>query len=127
MKKDQRPAWSARFDKNPHEIARRIGESVSFDRRLAMADIQGSIAHAKMLARVGVLTKKELDAIVRGLKQIAKEIEARTFEFKEALEDVHMNIESALVERIGQAGMKLHSGRSRNDQVALDLRLYVRS
>lgn len=122
----QAPPWSSRFEKKPHPVAKRIGASVSFDKRLAEVDIRGSMAHARMLARAGVLSKKELASILKGLKDIAAEIEAGKFRFKDDLEDVHMNIEAALTEKIGQAGMKLHSGRSRNDQVALDLRLYLR-
>ena len=101
-------------------------ESVSFDWRLYKYDIEGSIAHAAMLAKCKLITEKEKAAIIKGLNGILSEILAGKFEFKESLEDVHMNIESALIERIGEAGKKLHTARSRNDQVALDLRLWTR-
>jgi argininosuccinate lyase len=101
-------------------------ESVSFDQRLARHDIAGSIAHATMLARVCVLTAEECDAIVEGLRAIGADIEASRFRWSTQLEDVHMNIETALTERIGQTGKKLHTGRSRNDQVATDVRLLLR-
>jgi argininosuccinate lyase len=101
-------------------------ESVSFDHRLAHYDVQGSIAHARMLAKCGIITKEEGRKIVRGLQDIAREVEEETFRFDPALEDVHMNIEARLIGRIGEVGGKLHTARSRNDQVALDLRLYLR-
>ena len=100
---------------------------MSFDRRLAPYDIQGSVAHVKMLARVGVLTEDEAGRICNGLHAILAEIEAGEFTWKQELEDVHMNIEAALVERLGEVGKKAHTGRSRNDQVATDLRLYLRA
>src|SRR5215212_10503532 len=93
-------------------------ESVSFDRRLYAHDIRGSIAHTNMLSKVGVLTDDERHQIVTGLEQIGQEIVAGRFEFRQELEDVHMNIERSLVERIGEVGRKLHTGRSRNDQVS---------
>jgi len=101
-------------------------ESVSFDQRLAPHDIAGSIAHATMLGHVGVLSAEERDAIVEGLRAIGADIEAGRFHWSTQLEDVHMNIETALIDRIGQAGKKLHTGRSRNDQVATDVRLLLR-
>ena len=100
--------------------------SVSFDQRLYHFDIEGSIAHANMLAAVGILTENERDSIVSGLQEIHKEIDEGRFEWQVTLEDVHMNIESRLVELIGDTGKKLHTGRSRNDQVATDIRLYLR-
>ncbi|MEX2215863.1 MAG: argininosuccinate lyase [Phycisphaeraceae bacterium] len=113
-------------------LAARFVESLSYDRRLYKHDIAGSIAHARMLEKVGLINKKELKAIERGLKEIEKEIEAAGPDYGAAwpgwkidLEDVHMCIEAALIERIGEPGKKLHTGRSRNDQVALDLRLWV--
>lgn len=105
--------------------AARLNASVAFDRRLAAEDIAGSIAHAQMLAAVGVLAPADLDAIRAGLDAIAEEIEAGTFPWSDDLEDVHMNIEARLVERIGDAGRRLHTARSRNDQVATDLRLWI--
>src|SRR3954466_2376470 len=101
-------------------------ESVSFDRRLYAHDIRGSIAHANMLSKVGTLTDHERHEIVTGLEQIAREIAADDFKFRQELEDIHMNIERSLIERIGDVGGKLHTGRSRNDQIATDLRLWVR-
>lgn len=115
-----------RFKSSASEIAHRYSESVSFDRRLYRHDIAGSIAHASALAAAGILNSDELEQIKRGLREIEKEIAAGKFEWDKALEDVHMNIESALTKRIGPAGAKLHTARSRNDQIALDLRLYVR-
>ncbi|MGB5062745.1 MAG: argininosuccinate lyase, partial [Candidatus Competibacter sp.] len=100
--------------------------SVEFDRRMYRQDINGSMAHARMLARVGVLSREDCAAIVRGLEEIRAEIERGEFEWSLALEDVHMNIEARLIERIGDAGKRLHTGRSRNDQVATDIRLYLR-
>jgi len=121
----QKP-WSGRFTEPTDAAVEAFTASVEFDRRLYVYDIMGSIAHAQMLAKVGVLTKKECDAIVRGLKEIEAEIDAGKFEWSVALEDVHMNIEACLIQRIGETGKKLHTGRSRNDQVATDLRLYLR-
>ncbi len=118
--------WSGRFTESMDALVEAFTESVSFDRRLAPHDIAGSIAHATMLERVGVLTAEERDAIVEGLRAIAADIEAGRFSWSTKLEDVHMNIESALTERIGQTGKKLHTGRSRNDQVATDVRLLLR-
>ena len=115
-----------RFSSAVSEIARLYGESVSFDRRLYRHDIAGSIAHASALASAGILTADEFEMIARGLREIENEIAADKFVWDQSLEDVHMNIEAALTKRIGAAGAKLHTGRSRNDQIALDLRLYVR-
>jgi argininosuccinate lyase len=116
---------SARFASGPAADAAAFSESVSFDWRLWRADIAGSMAHAKMLRRIGVLTRAEFTAIARGLKQIGAEVEAGAFRWKSELEDVHMNIEAELTRRV-PAGAKLHTARSRNDQVALDLRLWLR-
>lgn len=118
--------WSGRFTESMDALVEAFTESVSFDRRLAPYDIAGSIAHATMLGRVGVLSDEECDAIVEGLRAIGADIEAGTFRWSTKLEDVHMNIETALTERIGQTGKKLHTGRSRNDQVATDVRLLLR-
>ncbi|MDQ1272062.1 MAG: argininosuccinate lyase [Planctomycetota bacterium] len=122
----QKKLWGGRFTKQTAASVESFTESVSFDWRLYQYDIEGSIAHATMLAKCKLITEKEKDAIVTGLKEILAEILAEKFEFKKSLEDVHMNIESALIERIGEAGKKLHTARSRNDQVALDLRLWTR-
>jgi argininosuccinate lyase len=118
--------WSGRFTESTDAAVEAFTASVEFDRRLYVYDIMGSIAHAQMLAKVGVLTKKESDTIVKGLKDIEAEIDTGQFEWSVALEDVHMNIEARLIQRIGETGKKLHTGRSRNDQVATDLRLYLR-
>jgi len=118
--------WSGRFTEPTDAFVEAFTASVDFDRRLYRHDIAGSVAHARMLAHVGVLSAGECEAIVNGLRQIEAEIDAGTFEWRHALEDVHMNIEARLIERIGDAGKKLHTGRSRNDQVATDLRLYLR-
>jgi len=114
------------FDQATDRRVEKFTESVNFDHRLYAQDIQGSIAHALMLAKVGVLTDDERHQIVTGLEQIHQEIDAGTFQFREELEDVHMNIERALTDRIGDVGRKLHTGRSRNDQISTDLRLWVR-
>ena len=118
--------WGGRFSEATDEFVARFTASVDFDKRLYRQDIQGSVAHAKMLAKVGVLTDEERDAIIAGLAEIQAEIESGKFEWSVALEDVHMNIEAALTKRIGITGKKLHTGRSRNDQVATDIRLYMR-
>jgi argininosuccinate lyase len=118
--------WSGRFTQSMDALVEAFTESVSFDQRLAPHDIAGSIAHATMLCQVGVLSTEERDAIVEGLRAIGADIEAGRFRWSTQLEDVHMNIETALTERIGQAGKKLHTGRSRNDQVATDVRLLLR-
>jgi argininosuccinate lyase len=125
-KKDTR-MWGGRFNEPTDEFVQAFTASVSFDRRLAAADIEGSLAHAKMLARIGVLDGEELKSIEQGLGQIEDEIDAGKFAWSVALEDVHMNIEARLTELIGEAGKKLHTGRSRNDQVATDIRLYLRA
>ncbi len=118
--------WSGRFKGGTAQSVEAFTESVSFDARLAPYDIQGSIAHARMLGRQGIIKKSEASAIIKGLKEIASEVASGKFKFTEALEDVHMNIESALTRKVGPVGGKLHTARSRNDQVALDLRLYLR-
>ncbi|PYK80154.1 MAG: argininosuccinate lyase [Verrucomicrobia bacterium] len=115
-----------RFSAAASEIAQRYSESVSFDRRLYRHDIAGSIAHASALASAGILSADEFEMIARGLREIENQITAGTFVWDASLEDVHMNIEAALTKRIGLAGAKLHTGRSRNDQIALDLRLFTR-
>jgi argininosuccinate lyase len=118
--------WKGRFQEETAPTVQRFTESVSFDWRLYKFDIQGSIAHAAALEKAGLLTAQEQQAIESGLQSILKEIEQGDFPFQIELEDVHMNIESALTTRIGAAGAKLHTARSRNDQVALDMRLYLR-
>ena len=118
--------WSVRFREPTDTLVERFTASEHFDRRLYRYDIAGSIAHATMLAEVGVLSEAERVSIVEGLESIEADIEAGRFEWSPALEDVHMNIESALIRRIGEAGKKVHTGRSRNDQVVTDLRLMLR-
>lgn len=118
--------WKGRFEKETSNLVQQYGESVSYDWRLYAHDIRGSIAHARGLERAGILTADERSQIEKGLAEIREEIEAGTFAFKTSLEDVHMNIESALTEKIGAAGAKLHTARSRNDQVATDTRLYCK-
>ncbi|WLF83653.1 argininosuccinate lyase [Moraxella sp. ZY210820] len=118
--------WGGRFSEATDAFVAEFTASVQFDQRFYRQDIQGSIAHATMLAKVGILTEQERDDIINGLTQIQAEIEAGSFEWRIDLEDVHMNIEHRLTERIGITGKKLHTGRSRNDQVATDIRLYLR-
>jgi len=118
--------WSGRFNEPTDQFVEAFTASVTFDQRLAPYDIQGSIAHARMLAQQKILTQAECDAIVTGLECIATQIEQGTFVWSVAQEDVHMNIEAALTAAIGETGKKLHTGRSRNDQVATDIRLWLR-
>jgi len=118
--------WGGRFASGPDSIMEEINASIGFDRRLAAQDIAGSKAHAAMLAETGIITAEDAAAIGDGLDRIAGEIEAGTFTFSRALEDIHMNVESRLSELIGDAAGRLHTARSRNDQVALDLRLWIR-
>jgi argininosuccinate lyase len=125
MKKPSPVSRSGRFATGPGADVAQFTESISFDHRLWRQDMQGSLAHAAMLRKVGLLTHAELAAITRGLKAIAREIAQGKFRWKTALEDVHMNIEAELTRRV-PAGAKLHTGRSRNDQVGLDLRLWLR-
>jgi len=125
-KKSSDKLWGGRFEERSHPLLEEYTASVHFDKRLAPHDIQGSIAHARMLHRIGLLSARERDRLVRGLKEIRKEIEEGRFQFDPALEDVHMNIEARLTEKVGEVGKKLHTGRSRNDQVVLDLRMYVK-
>jgi argininosuccinate lyase len=119
-------AWSALFSEPMSELVQRYTASVDFDRRLWRADIDGSLAHAEMLAAQGVISPQDHAAIERGMAQIAQEIEAGAFDWKLALEDVHLNIEARLTQLVGDAGKRLHTGRSRNDQVATDIRLWLR-
>ena len=118
--------WGGRFAAGPAEIMEAINASIDFDRKLAAQDIAGSQAHLAMLARQGVVDAADADAIAKGLDQVKGEIEAGTFSFSRALEDIHMNVESRLADVIGPAAGRLHTARSRNDQVALDVRLWTR-
>jgi len=124
--KQEKP-WNGRFTEPTDVFVEAFTASIEFDKRLYHYDIQGSIAHAKMLHHVKVLNATELEQIISGLTQIEKKIENDEFNWQISLEDVHMNIESALTQLIGVTGKKLHTGRSRNDQVATDIRLYLRA
>jgi argininosuccinate lyase len=127
LSREAQKTWGGRFSEAPSKIAQEFNASWTFDRRLALADIQGSLAHAAMLAKQGVLTADEEVQIRRGLLTVQQEILEDTFPWREELEDVHMNIEARLIELIGPVGGKLHTARSRNDQVTTDLRLWVRA
>lgn len=118
--------WKGRFAEEQSDLLKQFSESVSFDWRLYRHDIRGSVAYASALEKAGILTADERAAIHGGLREIEAEIEAGTFDFRTGLEDVHMNVEAELTRRIGSPGAKLHTGRSRNDQVTVDLRLYLR-
>jgi argininosuccinate lyase len=118
--------WGGRFAAGPSVVMQEINASIGFDRKLWRQDIRGSLAHAAMLAKIGLITPEDERAIAQGLEAIAQQIDAGTFVFDEDLEDIHMNIEARLTERIGEAGKRLHTARSRNDQVATDFRLWVR-
>lgn len=118
--------WGGRFAGGPSDIMMAINASIGFDKALWRQDIRGSLAHAAMLAHVGIISPEDEAAIRAGLNEIGQEIEAGRFDFSEALEDIHMNIEARLSDRIGEAGKRLHTARSRNDQVATDFRLWVR-
>ena len=118
--------WGGRFKKDTHKIAEKFSASVDFDKRLYKEDIEGSIAHVTMLAENGIILKNEAEKITKGLKQIEKEIDSGKFTFREEYEDIHLNIEKRLIEKIGDTGGKIHTARSRNDQIALDMRLYLR-
>ncbi len=123
----KKEAWSGRFSEPVAEFVLRYTQSVSFDKRMAMADIAGSLAHAQMLATCGVISQQDFADIERGMRQISDEIKTGKFVWLLELEDVHLNIEARLTQLIGDAGKRLHTGRSRNDQVATDVRLYLRS
>ncbi len=119
--------WSGRFKEETAKSVESFTESVSFDKRLWPHDIQGSIAHTKMLAKQGMISSSEAEQIIHGLNEIAVEIKSGAFQFRTELEDIHMNIEATLIKKVGPVGGKLHTARSRNDQVVLDLRLYLRA
>lgn len=118
--------WGGRFSKQTDKLTEDFNASIAFDSRMYLQDIQGSMAHAAMLAKQEIITEAERDQIIAGLKEIQSDLEEGRLEFTVAAEDVHMNIETFLIERIGELGKKLHTARSRNDQVALDVRLYLR-
>ena len=118
--------WGGRFSKNTNELVDAFNASIDFDKRLYHEDIRGSMAHARMLAECGIIPAEDGEKIIAGLKDILADIEAGNFEFSVALEDIHMNVEARLTERIGSAGARLHTARSRNDQVALDMHMYMK-
>src|SRR5215203_6566752 len=118
--------WGGRFSSSPSALMEAINASIDFDKRLASQDIQGSIAHSTMLAKQGIIAESDRDAIHRGLQRVLGEIESGSFTFSTALEDIHMNVESRLREIVGDPAARLHTARSRNDQVATDTRLWVR-
>ncbi len=118
--------WGGRFQKSTDKLVEDFHSSISFDQRLYRQDIQGSIAHARMLGKCGIIAEAEALAVISGLEQVLADIEAGKVEFEVGAEDIHMNVEKILTERIGPVGKKLHTGRSRNDQVALDIRMYLK-
>lgn len=118
--------WGGRFNDKNSDITEKLSVSVHYDKRLYRQDIRGSIVHSEMLNKIGILSDEELGKIINGLNEIQMEIENNSFDFEDRLEDVHMNIESRLTDKIGYAGKKMHTGRSRNDQIALDTRLYLK-
>ena len=126
-KETKKTNWSGRFNEPVTELVKRFTASINFDQKLGLYDIEGSMAHAEMLAAQKIITQKDLKAIQGGLQSIQKEILTSTFKWSVDLEDVHLNIEKRLTDKIGEAGKKLHTGRSRNDQVATDLRLWLRA
>ena len=117
--------WAGRFEKGTAAEVDDFHSSIHFDWRMYSQDIQGSIAHARMLGRQGIISEEEAELICSTLEQLLKEIESGSISFSIEAEDIHMNIETLLIERIGDVGKKLHTGRSRNDQVALDTRMYT--
>ena len=125
-KKTSNQMWGGRFASGPAAIMEAINASIGFDRKLYAQDIRGSLAHAEMLAQTGIISKKDQREIARGLNTILSEIERGEFQFSTRLEDIHMNVEARLAELIGPAAGRLHTARSRNDQVAVDFRLWVK-
>ena len=125
-KKNKNQSWGGRFNETTDEFVAKFTASIDFDYKLALYDIQGSIAHAEMLVSINILSSEEFKAIKEGFSDIKSNIEAGQFKWSEDLEDVHMNLEAALIKRIGDTGKKIHTGRSRNDQVATDMRLWLR-
>jgi len=124
MSKDK--LWGGRFAQPTNKFVEEFTASIDFDKRLYRQDIRGSMAHARMLGRQGIIPMADVEAIIKGLEEILAQIEAGEFDFSVSLEDIHMNIEARLSAKIGEAGKRLHTGRSRNDQVAVDIRLYLR-
>ena len=118
--------WGGRFTKETDQLVYNFNASISFDQKFYEQDIRGSIAHVTMLAEQGILTEDEKDQIIAGLQGILKDVQEGTLEISDKYEDIHSFVEATLIDRIGEAGKKLHTGRSRNDQVALDMKLYTR-
>ena len=118
--------WGGRFTKETDQLVYNFNASITFDQKFYKQDIEGSIAHVTMLAKQGILTEQERDDIVRTLKEIREEVESGKLEITSEYEDIHSFVEANLIDRLGDTGKKLHTGRSRNDQVALDMRLYTR-
>ena len=118
--------WGGRFTKETDQLVYNFNASISFDKKFYRQDMEGSMAHVKMLAKQGILTEDERDQILAGLEGILEDVENGTLEISHAYEDIHSFVEATLIDRIGEAGKKLHTGRSRNDQVALDMKLYTR-
>ena len=117
--------WGGRFQKNTDKKVDDFNSSIRFDKRMYKQDIAGSMAHAEMLGKQGIISKEDSEKIIKGLEEILAEIENGSVTFDIDAEDIHMNIEKLLTEKIGDAGKRLHTGRSRNDQVALDIRMYL--
>ena len=126
MTKSNSKIWGGRFSSSTNQLMEKFNSSIQFDKILYIEDIEGSIAHSEMLSKQKIISKNELELIVSGLKQIELEISNSEFNFSLELEDIHMNIENRLIEIIGEAGNKLHTARSRNDQVATDIKLWLR-
>ena len=118
--------WGGRFTKETDQLVYDFNASISFDKKFYKQDMQGSIAHVKMLGKQGILTQEEAQEIVKAIKDILREVEEGTLEISQEYEDIHSFVEAALIDRLGDTGKKLHTGRSRNDQVALDMRLFTR-
>ena len=118
--------WGGRFTKETDQLVYNFNASISFDQKFYRQDIEGSMAHVKMLAKQGILTEEEKNRILEGLEGICRDVENGTLEITDEYEDIHSFVEANLIDRIGDAGKKLHTGRSRNDQVALDMKLYTR-
>ena len=118
--------WGGRFTKETDQLVYNFNASISFDKKFYSQDIDGSMAHVKMLEKQGILTEEESNQILKGLEGILEDVEKGTLEISHKYEDIHSFVEATLIDRIGEAGKKLHTGRSRNDQVALDMKLYTR-
>ncbi len=118
--------WDGRFAEKTDELVEKFTSSIDIDKNLYSYDIQGSIAHCKMLAKKSIIADNEAEQIIKGLVEIKAEIESGNFEYSDKLEDIHMHIEARLIEKIGETAKKLHTARSRNDQIALDVRIYLK-